>query len=111
MDLLAMFDVENTAEIIWIGLGFAAQAMFGLRFIVQWLCSERAGKSVVPVVFWHFSVLGGTLMLSYAVYRWDPVFMLGQAMGLAIYLRNLWLIYRGGAVGEEIASASEDADG
>jgi len=111
MDLLAMFDFENTAEMVWVGLGFAAQAMFGLRFIVQWLYSERAGKSVVPVIFWHFSVLGGTLMLSYAIYRWDPVFMLGQAMGLAIYLRNLWLIYRGGEAAEGVAGGGQDTDG
>ncbi|WP_212525468.1 lipid-A-disaccharide synthase N-terminal domain-containing protein [Actibacterium sp. MT2.3-13A] len=100
MDLLALFNVDTASELLWVMLGFAAQAMFGLRFIVQWLSSERAGKSVVPVAFWHFSVLGGVMMLSYAVYRWDPVFMLGQAMGLAVYFRNLWLISRSGDDGE-----------
>lgn len=111
MDLLTLFHVETTAEFLWIMLGFTAQAMFGLRFIVQWLYSERAGKSVVPVIFWHISVLGGTLMLSYAIYRWDPVFMLGQAMGLAVYLRNLWLIYRRGDAAEEAAGGGEYSDG
>ena len=75
-------------------LGFTAQFLFGMRFIIQWIHSERAKKSVVPLSFWYFSVAGGILLLTYAVYRWDPVFMLGQAMGLVIYLRNLWLIHR-----------------
>ena len=74
-------------------LGLGAQVMFGLRFIVQWLHSERAGRSVIPLSFWYFSVAGGILMLAYAIYRWDPVFMLGQGMGLLVYARNLVLIH------------------
>jgi lipid-A-disaccharide synthase-like uncharacterized protein len=79
---------------LWILFGFIAQAMFFMRFLVQWIASERAGRSVVPVAFWFFSVAGGSLLLVYAIYRMDPVFIAGQATGLIIYGRNLWLIYR-----------------
>ena len=74
--------------------GLAAQAMFMLRFVVQWFASERRGRSYVPVVFWYISLLGGAMLFAYALFRKDPVIMLGQALGMAIYLRNLVLIYR-----------------
>ena len=76
----------------WILLGFVAQALFTMRFLVQWIASERAKRSVVPVAFWIFSVGGGALLLIYAIKRQDPVFIAGQAFGLLIYARNLWLI-------------------
>jgi lipid-A-disaccharide synthase-like uncharacterized protein len=76
----------------WILLGFVAQAMFTMRFVVQWIASERAKRSVVPVAFWFFSLGGGTLLLVYAIQRQDPVFIAGQGLGLIIYIRNLWLI-------------------
>jgi len=76
----------------WTALGFAAQACFFSRFAVQWIASEREGRSVVPVAFWYLSLLGGAGLLSYAVARVDPVFIVGQAMGLLIYSRNLMLI-------------------
>ena len=76
----------------WIVLGFVAQAMFTMRFVVQWIASERAGRSVVPVAFWLFSLGGGTLLLIYAIQRQDPVFIAGQGFGLIIYIRNMWLI-------------------
>ncbi len=79
---------------LWILFGFIAQAMFFMRFLVQWIASERARRSVVPVTFWFFSLAGGMLLLVYAIYRMDPVFIAGQATGLVIYVRNLWLIYR-----------------
>lgn len=79
---------------VWILLGFAAQALFTMRFVVQWLASERARRSVVPASFWTFSILGGALLLVYAIYRKDPVFIAGQAAGLFIYLRNVWFIVR-----------------
>jgi lipid-A-disaccharide synthase-like uncharacterized protein len=79
---------------LWVLLGLAAQGMFFMRFFVQWIMSEREGKSVMPLAFWIFSVLGGGLLLIYAIYRRDPVFILGQAGGLVIYTRNLMLIYR-----------------
>ncbi|NOY80165.1 MAG: hypothetical protein GXP31_04075 [Kiritimatiellaeota bacterium] len=78
----------------WLVLGFGAQALFSARFIVQWIASERAGRSVVPLLFWYLSLSGSTLLLLYAVHRKDPVFILGQGTGVAIYLRNLHLIYR-----------------
>lgn len=76
----------------WIVLGFVAQALFMMRFLVQWVASERAKRSVVPVAFWFFSLGGGALLLVYAIQRQDPVFIAGQALGLFIYVRNLWLI-------------------
>lgn len=76
----------------WVVLGFAGQIFFTARFLVQWIVSEKEGKSVVPIAFWFLSIGGGTLLLIYALYRRDPVFILGQGMGLFIYLRNLMLI-------------------
>ncbi|MFN3549143.1 MAG: lipid-A-disaccharide synthase N-terminal domain-containing protein [Mesorhizobium sp.] len=77
----------------WIVLGFVAQGLFTMRFVVQWLASEREKRSVVPIAFWFFSLGGGALLLIYAIQRQDPVFIAGQAMGLFIYVRNLWLIF------------------
>ncbi len=79
---------------VWLFVGFAAQGLFFLRFFVQWIASERQGKSVVPLAFWIFSVMGGTMLLVYAIHRRDPVFIFGQAGGLVIYARNLMLIYK-----------------
>ena len=73
-------------------LGFIGQAFFSMRFLVQWLASERAGKSVIPISFWIFSIIGSFFLLVYAIYRKDPVFILGQAPNLFIYTRNLYLI-------------------
>jgi lipid-A-disaccharide synthase-like uncharacterized protein len=78
----------------WIVLGFVAQALFSMRFVVQWVASERAGKSVIPTAFWIFSIGGGALLLLYALYRKDPVFIAGQGLGLFIYLRNLHFVMR-----------------
>jgi lipid-A-disaccharide synthase-like uncharacterized protein len=77
---------------IWLALGFAGQVAFSGRFVVQWLASEREGRSVVPVAFWILSVVGSLLLLAYAIHRRDPVFVLGQTTGVLIYLRNLHLI-------------------
>lgn len=76
----------------WVLLGFVAQGMFTMRFVVQWIASERAKRSVVPIAFWFFSLGGGFLLLVYAIQRQDPVFIAGQGLGLVIYIRNLWLI-------------------
>ena len=76
----------------WIVLGFFAQGCFTMRFLVQWIASERARRSVVPVAFWFFSLFGGALLFVYAIHRQDPVFIAGQGMGLFIYIRNIWLI-------------------
>lgn len=75
-------------------LGFIAQGLFSARFLVQWIASEKQGRSVVPLAFWLFSLAGGALLLVYAVLRSDPVFILGQAAGLFIYTRNVYLIYK-----------------
>lgn len=78
----------------WIALGLVAQLAFTMRFVVQWIASERAGRSVIPLAFWFFSIGGGLLLLIYAIKRQDPVFILGQALGLFIYVRNLMLIFK-----------------
>jgi lipid-A-disaccharide synthase-like uncharacterized protein len=66
--------------------------LFSARFLVQWLVSEKRRESVIPVAFWYLSLAGSAVLLTYAIYRKDPVFILGQSMGSVIYLRNLWLI-------------------
>ncbi len=72
--------------LIW---GFAAQAIFAARFIVQWIASEREKRSVIPMAFWYLSLTGGIMLFIYALYRKDPVFILGQASGLIVYIRNI----------------------
>jgi len=74
--------------------GFVGQALFSARFIVQWLASEAKKESVIPMAFWYFSLAGGLCLLTYAILRHDPVFILGQGAGLVVYVRNLVLIYR-----------------
>jgi lipid-A-disaccharide synthase-like uncharacterized protein len=78
----------------WLIIGFLGQALFSMRFLVQWWASERERRSVIPLAFWFFSVAGGITLLGYAIYRQDPVFIVGQAGGLIIYTRNLYFIYR-----------------
>jgi lipid-A-disaccharide synthase-like uncharacterized protein len=89
-----------TPETIWKIVGFGGQGLFFGRFFVQWLASERSHRSVVPLAFWYFSIGGGAVLLAYAIHRRDPVFIVGQAAGLGIYLRNLWLIRKARAVPE-----------
>lgn len=91
-DLPGFLRVNSWGEFWWVVIGLIGQLMFSMRFIVQWISSERARASVIPVAFWWFSLAGGVTLLAYALYRRDPVFVLGQSMGLVIYLRNLWLI-------------------
>lgn len=79
-------------ETIWLIIGFVGQALFSARFIVQWIKSEREKKSVFPIAFWYFSIGGGVTLLAYALYRQDPVFIMGQLSGLFIYLRNLYFV-------------------
>ena len=87
--------ITPTKELIWIGIGLIAQLLFSMRFIVQWLATERARASTIPETFWYFSFFGGILLFAYACYRVDPVFMLGQAAGIVIYSRNLYFIWLG----------------
>lgn len=81
-------------EGLWYFIGFMGQGMFFLRFLCQWVVSEKRRKSVIPIQFWYFSILGSLLVLVYAIYRKDPVFIVGQCMGMFIYSRNLYLVYR-----------------
>lgn len=76
----------------WVALGLLAQVVFSGRFIVQWIYSERKKESVIPVAFWYMSLLGGVMLLIYAIHKQDPVFILGQSTGVIVYIRNLHLI-------------------
>ncbi len=76
----------------WLILGLAGQALFSMRFLIQWIYSEKNKKSIIPHAFWYFSLAGGLTLLAYAILREDPVFIIGQGMGLFVYVRNLMLI-------------------
>ena len=89
----AALHVQTWAEFTWVMVGLSGQLLFTARFVVQWLASEREKRSIVPVAFWYFSLAGGVVLFTYALWRRDPVFILGQSMGLVIYARNLWLIH------------------
>lgn len=79
---------------IWIVVGFAGQAFFFSRFLIQWAVAERKGESVIPDAFWYLSIAGGFILLAYAIHQGDPVFMAGQSLGSIVYIRNLMLIHR-----------------
>jgi lipid-A-disaccharide synthase-like uncharacterized protein len=79
-------------DLWWLVIGFGGQALFMARFLVQWLVSERERRSVIPISFWYFSIVGALVLLVYALHRRDPVFIAGQVLGVLIYLRNLHLI-------------------
>jgi lipid-A-disaccharide synthase-like uncharacterized protein len=81
------------AELAWILVGLGGQVLFMMRFVVQWIVSERAHRSTIPVAFWWLSIAGAAILLAYAIWRTDPVFILGQSLGFLIYARNLWLIH------------------
>ena len=81
-------------EQLMIIIGFAGQGLFAMRFIIQWLKSEGEGRSVIPLAFWYFSIGGGLVLFLYALWRQDPVIICGQGLGLFIYLRNLFLIFK-----------------
>jgi len=83
-----------TTDQIWLAVGFLRQAFFSARFLIQWIASERLRKSVVPRAFWYFSIGGGMTLLLYALWRRDPVFILGQGAGLFVYARNLYFVLR-----------------
>ena len=79
---------------LWLIFGFAFQLCFALRFIIQWISSEKQKKSVIPISFWYLSLIGSSGLLVYAIHIKDPVFILGQSMGIIVYVRNLRLIYK-----------------
>lgn len=87
---------------LWIAVGLIGQVLFTSRFLVQWIASERARRSLVPEIFWHLSLAGGAALFAYALWRRDPVFILGQGAGLVVYLRNLVLIRRARAATETL---------
>jgi lipid-A-disaccharide synthase-like uncharacterized protein len=76
-----------------LGIGFFGQGLFFMRWVVQWISSEKKKKSEIPILFWYFSLIGGLITLIYAIYRVDPVFILAQSFGLIVYLRNIYFIY------------------
>ena len=104
MSLDSLQSPEVSSTTTWLIMGFVAQGIFGARFLVQWVASERARRSVVPHAFWYLSLLGGTLLLVYAIHRRDPVFILGQLSGVLIYSRNLWLLRNGKGNAQPLAS-------
>jgi len=88
------FSSLSSFEIIFLIIGFVGQGLFASRFIFQWIYSERRGESYIPIVFWYLSIFGGIGLLTYAIFRKDPVIIVGQMFGIFIYLRNLILIYK-----------------
>jgi len=91
--LAGWLGAHNRVELIWILTGLGGQLLFMMRFLVQWIVSEKAHRSVIPVAFWWLSIGGAAILLAYALWRRDPVFILGQSLGFLIYARNLWLIH------------------
>jgi lipid-A-disaccharide synthase-like uncharacterized protein len=95
---------------LWLGIGFLGQSLFSARFVVQWLVSEKRRKSVTPIAFWYFSLAGGIILLSYAIHRRDTVFIVGQAAGLLVYVRNLMLIIKPRRDGHADVAAAPSPD-
>jgi len=91
-NLLKMIGADNPLDAMWLTVGVLGQLMFTARFLVQWWASEKAGRSVMPVTFWYFSILGSLIVLAYGIHRLEPVIIIGQLPGTVIYARNLWLI-------------------
>jgi lipid-A-disaccharide synthase-like uncharacterized protein len=93
--LMSILGADTAVDSAWLIIGLLGQLMFTARFVVQWIASERAGKSIVPITFWYFSILGGLIVLAYGIHKLEPVIILGQLPGVVIYSRNLWLIHKG----------------
>ena len=92
--MINFFSNLSNLEIIFLIIGFAGQGLFASRFIVQWILSERRGESFIPVIFWYLSIVGGIGLLTYAIFRKDPVIITGQLFGIFVYSRNLFLVYK-----------------
>jgi Predicted membrane protein len=92
--MINYFNNLTAIELIFLVIGFSGQALFASRFIFQWIYSEKLGESKIPIIFWYLSIFGGIGLLTYAIFRKDPVIIVGQMFGILIYLRNLILIYR-----------------
>ena len=109
---MGLFDIDLTTAVgwFWFLLGLTGVLVFGSRFVIQWLVSEKHRKSVIPISFWYLSIGGSLLLLTYAIWRQDPVFILGQAFGSLIYVRNLSFIHRKpAAAATPSGSADEEA--
>ena len=87
--MISYFNSLSNIELFFLCIGFIGQGLFASRFIVQWIYSEKKGESYIPLVFWYLSIFGGIGLLTYAVFRQDPVIIVGQSFGIVIYLRNL----------------------
>ena len=100
----------STTEIIWVCVGFTGQAVFGMRFVIQWIASERRKRSYIPTVFWYLSITGSLVLLAYAIYRLDPVFIAGYSLNMIIYFRNIYLIAfrKDRKMGFKFGSAEQD---
>ena len=94
----------------WVAFGLMGQMLFGSRFIVQWIVSERKKTSHIPIIFWYLSLCGGIITALYAIHRRDPVFVIGQSAGIIVYVRNLMLIYRRAGHAHEGTSDDAPAD-
>lgn len=94
-ELLSKFGAGSTGDAVWLLVGLLGQLAFTARFIVQWVASERAQASVMPVAFWYLSIIGGLVVLAYGIHKLDLVIILGQLPGVVVYSRNLWLIRKG----------------
>ncbi len=105
--LILWWESISSGELLWLSLGLGAQAMFSTRFIIQWIASERAKKSIVPEAFWYFSFVGGFMLFMYALHRMDPVFIIGQGTGLFIYSRNIYLIWKNKVFSREKTLSSQ----
>ena len=103
-----LFNITSPIGIAWVLVGLLGQALFTGRMVVQWMVSERRGRSTVPVIFWWLSLMGASMLLVYFIWRKDIVGVLGQGLGWMIYLRNLWMIHRGSA--RDAPSIGEDPD-
>jgi lipid-A-disaccharide synthase-like uncharacterized protein len=90
----AYVNALSPGELAWLAIGFAGQFLFMMRFLWQWIQSERQRRSIIPIAFWYFSLAGGMTLFAYAVHRRDPVFITGQMLGIIVYTRNLLLIRR-----------------
>lgn len=95
MNLFSHFGLGNytTSELIWLAVGLIGQTLFFMRFLVQWIVSEKEKRSVIPDIFWWFSISGGVILLAYALHRKDIVFTLGQSIGVFVYVRNIMLLH------------------
>lgn len=99
-----LYDVFVIKFDFWLAFGLIAQLLFTARFLVQWISSERAGKSVVPMAFWFFSMGGGAMTLIYGIAKREPVIIFGQSLATIIYIRNIMLILKNRQTGSASGS-------